>query len=464
MSALSSNEESVVVGGKPSARTTMDDADETIILDALHELGVDVFVPETRRQKSMAEALEAFSYFVLESDQRDACREILERHLDRTVGHLQGGSETDEIYRVSITDDCDSAAHLLLHNFHTSSHGQRYVNILTFAKLQDYMRSMCDRRRRRSPTTQCWRLGNLMLVLSFGPVPGQVRHIDAMAPNVQICLYMSTDCPTTRIYAMQEVGTANNIANITSSDQLITHWEESTVVPRLIKTLLLNHAARPLRDTSHTKYFAFWDTIDTTLQSFGKLYQSVQYEWGLSSTTPGTTLIAGGIEVHAGPATVRPRMFAFAIGIPEDDTSNGDNNDDMDGEVQYSPVLLHIDFCCLIFAMLEYEVDDNDDDKRLDDEIYEAKLFLVQLLVHLMESSTCPKQNEPYHRLLGNDRAATCDWLGQLAQAIDDEKMVENLVEQAIASDFILFSPDVSKKLKKRRHSKKKKKRVHLKG
>ena len=52
---------------------------------------------------------------------------------------------------------------------------------------------------------------------------------------------------------------------------------------------------------------------------------------------PGTALLAGMNEVHAGPPSPGPRMFAFAIGIPaekneeEDGGVGGDDDDDGGG-------------------------------------------------------------------------------------------------------------------------------------
>ena len=69
------------------------------------------------------------------------------------------------------------------------------------------MLGMCHRRARERDdvATDTDRLGNLMLVMQFGgPTPGQVRHTDDTMPNVQICMYMSHDCPSTIVYAMDD--------------------------------------------------------------------------------------------------------------------------------------------------------------------------------------------------------------------------------------------------------------------
>ena len=73
------------------------------------------------------------------------------------------------------------------------------------------------------------------------------------------------------------------------------------------------------------------------------------------NTRPGTTLIAGGNEVHTGPRASKGRMFASAIGVLESDASIEDENEDNNGEVQHSTVLLHIDLCHILFSTIDYE-------------------------------------------------------------------------------------------------------------
>lgn len=43
---------------------------------------------------------------------------------------------------------------------------------------------------------------------------------------------------------------------------------------------------------------------------------------------PGTTLVCGGDEIHAGPPCAGPRMFAFGVGIVDNHSGDecGDNN------------------------------------------------------------------------------------------------------------------------------------------
>lgn len=540
--------------------------DASMMRQKLAAHGVHVMEPATKQGEAFAEALHDFAEFVLEEDS-EASLALLEEHVvsaPHTVGYLQGGSSEYDIYRVSIRiprgsnyddvsdDDTvvdNDAAHVLLRRFHSSGRGKRYTTILTMQKLQDYMLQMCNTtppkknknlkdedngiKTMSSPSSYNYytRLTNLMFILSFGPVPGQVRHIDAMDPNLQIGLYMSPDCPTTRIFGMKKVlrressaiGRKDNLnnedptcasssddayededdcaermtssGNITDVDSLLSQWEVATAsssssgggtVPRLVRNLLRSLATTPLRTAYwHTKkFFGFWGTLNATLRNFGKLYQQVECEMGLTAVAPGTTLVSGGIEVHAGPPTTRPRMFAFAVGIPTSSSKdrpqnqqNGtkDNDDDglvdllekygeeMDGEMQYSPVLFHVDLTCLLFGMMEYEVNDNDD--KIQNDVYESKRFLVQVLVDLMQ--TCP--NEPYHVLVTEERAALRNWLIQMADAIsrgqsENRTRINQLIEAAIGSNEILFVPDVSQKLKKRRNGKKNKKNRTSKG
>ena len=188
-------------------------------------------------------------------------------------------------------------------------------------------------------------LDNFMFILQFGPSTGQVRHIDNMVPNIQICLYLSQSCPTTIIYEIE----TNTIHNATS---LCEYWTEQrqqqqqqsssvnddddvvTVVPKLIIDILRTKSNIPLYELHYTLcYFNFWKTIDYHLSTFGKLYETVIYQHSLNSVPPGTILIAGGNDIHAGPPTTIPRMFAFAIGIPDDKTilsSENENDDDND--------------------------------------------------------------------------------------------------------------------------------------
>ena len=145
-------------------------------------------------------------------------------------------------------------------------------------------------------------MNNIMFILTFGCTNGQVRHIDKMNPNLQICLYMSSDCPTTILYHLEE-------PDVINGEQLVAFWEETRSVPGLIKSMLLNmHTSRKLSEQRHTRFFSFWGTIDAILDTFGKLYRPVSSSLSFRAD-PGVTLIAGGNEVHAGPPTTGPRMF-----------------------------------------------------------------------------------------------------------------------------------------------------------
>ena len=84
------------------------------------------------------------------------------------------------------------------------------------------------------------RLDNFMLVLAFGPTSGQIRHIDAMVPNRQLCCYMSRDCPSTVVYAPD--GPA-----VDSGAALVALWEEGELeVPAALRRLLVAEGGRQL--------------------------------------------------------------------------------------------------------------------------------------------------------------------------------------------------------------------------
>lgn len=392
----------------------------------LEKMGVDVLEPESKKEKSMAQALDAFSAFVLE-EEREKCQEILDKHMGESVGELQGGSGEHAIYRVLITDDEEGATGELLREFGA------YANVLTVEKLKQYMLGMCSRRSvMRDDGKKYTELGNLMFILTFGPTNGQVRHIDQMEPNIQVCLYMSRGCPSTIIYSLDG-------PQITNTNELVDHWANDSSVPDLVESILRENGDTALRGKRHTKYFAFWDTLDTHLECFGKLYQPVSARFALE-TDPGATLLAEGNGVHAGPPTAGPRMFAFAIGISEEDES-GDN----DGEVQYNPVILHLDLCCILFSIMEY----GHSQRR--DEHEEAKQYLLKILFALAKDY--PK--ETYSRLIGDDRCKIREWLGNVVKALGKQDNLNALMVEAIESETMFYSPDVGKS--KRRGKKKKK-------
>lgn len=398
----------------------------------LDEMGIDIMRPESRKEEAMAEALESFSNFVLE-EEKAMCQSILDENRGDSVGELQGGSLEHSIYRVLITDDEDEAAARLLGGFHSSKQGRRYASILTVDKLTRYMLGMCERRSQARCCRKYKTLGNFMFILSFGPVGGQVRHIDSMVPNLQLCLYMSRDCPSTIVYSMDG-------PPIMDSKMLIEHWGENHKVPELLKSVLEAHGSTPLKEMWHTRYFSYWDTINTNLMCFGKLYQAVSFQSSLR-TDPGTMLVAGGNEVHAGPPTMGPRMFAFAIGIPEE---NGEEHtdEDNDGEVQYNPASLHVDACCILFGIMEFEYSERREEWE------ESKRFLLGLLVAMLRDNPDPATHA--HQL-SDDRAELRFWLEKLARALEDREATGGLLGEAVESSSIFFSPDACNKKRGRR-------------
>jgi len=417
---------------------------ENDIKQVLYEMEIDIYEPETKKEESLAEAMGAFSSFVLH-EEPSKCQTILDNDTGGTVGELQGGNVHYRIYRVSIPEDvvdetvCSDAALVLLREFHSSRQGKRYGNVLTIEKLKQYMLGMCARRANERGYRTYESLGNLMFILQFGgPTHGQVRHIDNMVPNVQICLYMSCDCPSTVVYEMEG-------DPITNGKLLLEHWinHEDRVVPILIRRILKERGDVNLKGKWYTKFFAFWGTINSQLNCFGKLYQPVAFQHSLQ-TDPGTTLLAGGNEVHAGPPTVGPRMFAFAIGIPKegDDDDDREEHDDNDGEVQYSPVLLHIDFCALLFSIL-----DNEYSKGPEEMVREAKCFLLNILIALLKDYPMRE----YLLQISEDRSDLLKWLDNVLTSLDHDGIVCKLVNQAADSKELFYSPDVVKRLSKRK-------------
>ena len=506
----------------------------------LDDMGVDVFEPETSFENDIAQRLADFSSYVL-YEGKERCLEILENcNNDDSVGELQGGNENFKIYRVSFPDDelfdgeenvdeedtakssstknkkiskantnkkvkkikkdfhsnqNNNGAICLLDEFNNNQERRNYKNTeaLTVDTFKEYMLGMCQRRsqNRSNDIQQNYsRLGNLMLILQFGgPTRGQVRHIDNMVPNLQICLYMSAFCPTTIVYGMEE-DEDDSITPITDAKRLFKYWQKqhNHQIPKLIENILQIKGNQKLKTKWYTKFFSFWDTIDSHLKCFGKLYQPVSHELGLKNVEPGTTLIAGGNEVHAGPPTNGPRMFAFAIGIPqiknnilldyddvhideesdleenmENDVRDGTN----DGEVQYSPVLLHIDFCCLLFTILDYEysstagVDESD--------IEESKFFLLHILLDLIRDY--PMMTYIYQIITSDEdnreRDYLKNWLEKVLRIItlqsksnnnENDQNLVSYIHEAIDDDLIFYTPEViQRRLRKKR---KKKKRV----
>lgn len=321
-----------------------------------------------------------------------------------------------------------------------------------------------------------------MFILQFGgPTLGQVRHIDNMVPNVQICLYMSHRCPSTIVYVVDDLGGLP----VVDGESLIDFWERQhhqqqqadendnnlrQHVPTLIQQLLLDHGDRKLKDAWHTQYFARWNTINSQLECFGKLYQPVSRALALDAVSPGTTLIAGGNDIHAGPPTTESRMFAFAIGISEwcddkEDEEGVENDSDYipddeddddasrvgenvnDGEVQYSPVLLHIDLCCLLFSILDNEYNT----LGKEDMVREAKIFLVHVLITLIREYP----TKQYLLQIDEERVGIRTWLERVLDLVlgtDNTHLINELMNEAVGSDSILYSPDVIKRRSRKKN------------
>lgn len=440
-------------------------------------MGVDIYNPQTISEEMLAARFGEFADFIL-SEAKELCLDILESDLHHdggSVGELQGGNDKYKIYRVSFpssTSDDSKRGKMTTSkkkgNKSSNNNGKatdkknaviqimdlynrNKRDILTLEDIESYMLGMCGRRARERNTGDYDQLGNCMLIIQFGgPTLGQVRHIDNMVPNLQICLYMSRRCPSTIVYEINDGGSP-----VIDGASLLEYWQclkSNNIVPNLLQTILLDHGDTKLSKKWYTRYFAFWDTINFQLLCFGKLYQPVAHALGLT-VDPGTTLLAGGNEIHGGPPTTESRMFAFAIGIPVEDKKGdeiaGDEENSLlpendgkdkenDGEVQYSPVLLHIDFCCLLFSMLDFEFGSN---ANMDLARREAKYFLVNVLTDLI----CDYPMRQYLIQINEERTGVLTWLECILKKFEDGSSIIALVEEAVDSDDILYTPDVIK-------------------
>jgi hypothetical protein len=92
----------------------------------------------------------------------------------------------------------------------------------------------------------------------------------------------------------------------------------------------------------------------------------------------------------------------------------------------------------------EYKTSDKEDSVR------EAKRFLVEVLVELIRDYP---MNE-YLLQIDQEREDVRTWLESILSRIVEGRLVDSLVEDAVQSDRILYTPD----LMKRRPKKKKKK------
>ena len=147
-------------------------------------------------------------------------------------------------------------------------------------------------------------------------------------------------------------------------------------------------------------------------------------------------------------------MFAFAIGIPEekeeeenDSIDNDEEPGEHDGEVQYSPVLLHIDFCCLLFTILDYEYSNRNNVA----EVHNAKHYLVEILIELIVDYPM----KAYLLQIDEERREIRSWLEHILGRIESKQSTDALLEDAVTSEVILHSPDVIIKRRKKKKSKK---------
>ena len=172
-------------------------------------MGVECIEPASEREQATAALMEAFAAFVLEEQPRRSLA-MLEENRDGSVGELQGGGE-HAIYRVEITDDDEGVVSRLLR-----AHGHGLT---------------VERIRRHMLRRGIERLENFMLVLAFGPTSGQIRHIDAMVPNRQLCCYMSRDCPSTVVYAPDGPAVDSGAALVASTSAAVAGAAAGATAP-----------------------------------------------------------------------------------------------------------------------------------------------------------------------------------------------------------------------------------------
>ena len=117
-------------------------------------------------------------------------------------------------------------------------------------------------------------------------------------------------------------------------------------------------------------------------------------------------------------------------------------------------MLLHIDFCCLLFSLIDYVYEESDPKSVLD-----AKRFLVDLLAKIIRDF--PMRD--YLRQINEDRTGIRGWLAQVLTLLEQNASLESIIEDAISSDDVFYSPDVVKqKMKKRKKARSKMKPIKV--
>lgn len=143
-------------------------SDDDLVLE-LGDMGVSVEFPETSKEEHFAFILDDLAQFVLEDEAQETYR-LLSQESDPSVGELSGGNCENSIYRISIHDKEESeeryAAEILIDRFNQRNQRTPF----SVSKLKSYMLLMCNK---RNDGRTYDRLGNLMFILSFGPVHGQ---------------------------------------------------------------------------------------------------------------------------------------------------------------------------------------------------------------------------------------------------------------------------------------------------
>jgi hypothetical protein len=99
-----------------------------------------------------------------------------------------------------------------------------------------------------------------------------------------------------------------------------------------------------------------------------------------------------------------------------------------------------------MFSILDYEYSTSENEES----VREAKHFLLCILLVLIRDYP----TRVYLRQVDDDRSEVRNWLENVLDSLDDENIISTLLEEAVNSDTIFYTPDI-----KKRRSKKKKRR-----
>ncbi len=129
-----------------------------------------------------------------------------------------------------------------------------------------------------------------------------------------------------------------------------------------------------------------------------------------------------------------------------EDGDREENNE----EVQYSPAVLHVNFCCILFGMLDFEHHKQCRSVDNDPACHEAKRFLVKVLIDLIRDYPLGQ----YLMKIDKGQVGIQRWLNGILKQLEDGLAIAALAEEAVDSKETSYGgPNV-----KKRHSCRKKK------